>query len=130
MKQNKTQACVNLKGRWKLFLLLLASFPQYWQKCILRELENAAQRYLLVGSAFRTKQKKLKNNMSLNSENILTFRNSAHTSGSISRKWTFTSSCDTWNIQTSLNSNVVLFCGQIEHLLGTDSVVASFSMRT
>ena len=38
------------------------------------------------GISFQDQTKKLKNNMSLNSENILTFRNSAHTSGCISRK--------------------------------------------
>ena len=35
------------------------SFPQYWQKCI-RELENAAQRYLLVGSAFSPQRERKK----------------------------------------------------------------------
>ena len=44
-----------MDGGKLLVLLLLASFCRYWQKCI-RELENAAQRYLL-GSAFIPQQK-------------------------------------------------------------------------
>ena len=43
-----------MEGEKLLVLLLLASFRRYWQKCI-RELENAAQRYLF-GSAFITQQ--------------------------------------------------------------------------
>ena len=43
-----------MDGGKLLVLLLLASFCRYWQKCI-RELENAAQRYLF-GSAFISQQ--------------------------------------------------------------------------